>query len=94
VADGGALSWNYAPVTLRAGRDARVVRLRHERADGLALVFPDGVDGLCLDGLAVLQVALLDPVPAAGAPSGVRCPILDGSGIVTEELARCDGRWR
>ncbi len=57
-------------------------------------MFPDGVDDLCLDGLALLEVALLEPVPVAGAPSGVRCPVLDGSGHITEELARCDGRWR
>jgi hypothetical protein len=94
VTDGTSLNFNWAPAALAAGRDARVVRLRHDRADGFALVFPDGVDDLCLDGLALLKVALLEPVPAAGAPSGVRCPVLDGSATVTEELARCDGRWR
>ena len=94
VTDGDALNFNWSPATLAAGREARVARLRHDRADGFALVFPDGVDDLCLDGLALLQVALLEPVPVAGAPSGVRCPVLDGSGHITEELARCDGRWR
>jgi hypothetical protein len=33
-------------------------------------------------------------VPDPGSPSGMGCPVLDGSGHVTEELARCDGRWR
>jgi hypothetical protein len=94
VADTGENHYNWFPVQLPAGRDARVTRLRHDRADGLALVFPDGADDLCLDGLAVLEVALLDPVPVADAPSGVRCPVLDGSGQVTDQLARCDGRWR
>jgi hypothetical protein len=94
VTDGGALNFNWSPATLAAGRDARVVRVRHDLADGVALVFPDGVDNLCLDGLALLEVALLEPVPVAGAPSGVRCPVLDGSGHITQTLVRCDGRWR
>jgi hypothetical protein len=94
VTDGGALNFNWSPATLAAGRDARVLRVRHDLADGVALVFPDGVDNLCLDGLALLEVALLEPVPVAGAPSGVRCPVLDGSGHITQTLVRCDGRWR
>ena len=94
VADGDQLHFNWSPAELAAGQATRVTRLRHDRVDGVALVFPDGVDDLCLDGLAVLEVALLDPVPVVGAPSGVRCPVLDGSGHVTDELARCDGRWR
>ena len=94
VIDGGELHFNWSPVTLAAGREARVIRLRHDRVDALALVFAQGVDDLCLDGLAVLDVALLEPVPAGGDPSGVRCPLLDGSGQITSELVRCDGRWR
>jgi hypothetical protein len=94
VADGTELAFNWSPVVLAAGRDVRVTRLRHDRAEGISLVFPEGVDGLCLDGLALLEVALIEPVPDPGSPSGMGCPVLDGSGHVTEELARCDGRWR
>ena len=94
VIDGGELHFNWSPVTLAAGREARVIRLRHDRVDRLALVFAQGVDDLCLDGLAILDVALLEPVPVGSDPSDVRCPLLDGSGQITSELVRCDGRWR
>jgi hypothetical protein len=94
VYDSGQLHFNFTPVSLAPGHEARVVRLRNARADGLALVLTEGADHLCLDGLAFLDVALLEPVPVPGAPSGVRCPVLDGSGHLTSELVRCDGRWR
>jgi hypothetical protein len=94
VSDGGGLRYNWSPVSLAADGHARVVRIRHDRADGVALVFPDGVDDLCLDGVALLEVALLEPVPFAGDPSGVRCPVLDGSGHLTRRLVSCGGRWR
>jgi len=94
IADDGQLNFNWAPFTVAAGQDARVARLRFDRVDGLSLVFPDGADDFCLDGLALLEVALLEPVPLPGLPSGVGCPLLDGSGHITEELVRCDGRWR
>ena len=94
VGDNGENHYNWFPVDLPSGEGTRVVRLRHDRADGIALVFPEGVDDLCLGSLTLLEVALLDPVPAAGAPSGVRCPVLDGSAHATSKLARCDGQWR
>lgn len=94
VSDGGELHYNWSPVSLPAGREARVTRIRNDRADQIVLVFTEGVDDLCLDGLALLEVALLEPLPVAGAPSGVRCPVLDGSGHITRRLVACDGRWR
>ena len=68
VRDGGQLHFNWSPVTLAAGHEARVIRLRHDRVDALALVFAQGAESLCLDGLAVLDVALLEPVNAGGDP--------------------------
>jgi hypothetical protein len=94
VSDGADLRFNWSPAILPAGDEARVARIRFDRVDALSLVFTEGVDGLCLEGVALLEVALLEPVPVPGAPSGVRCPVLDGSGHVTQRLVRCDGRWR